>query len=91
MAPNQQLVNFSVPVELWTSTPLPPPLLDGDVDGDGDGDGGGGSGVTDLAIPGPGCDIDGETYMDGMQVGDLCFSQCCQMVPKETELVSLQS
>ncbi len=49
-------------MELWTSTPLPPPMIE---DGEGNDDE---SETTDLAIPGPGCDIDGDTYMDGMQV-----------------------
>ena len=67
---------FSVPVDIWTSTPLPPPMItheEDEVDS------------TDLANlpmstnPG-GCDIDGQFYMDGMKIPsdsdnpcDLCY------------------
>lgn len=67
-----------VPVDIWTSSTLPPPLLtQEDEEEDAE--------VTDLAnlpmstAPG-GCDIDGEFYMDGMKVPsdsdnpcDLCY------------------
>lgn len=52
-----------MPVELWTSTTLPPPLLTDDSNSNNND-----ANTTDLAIPGPGCDIDGRVYTDGMQV-----------------------
>ena len=76
---------FLVPVELWTSTELPPPLLPSAQSTDI----GGGLTLADLDPSGlstidssvladlpmstnpGGCDIDGEFYMDGMKVG--CF------------------
>ena len=66
---------FLVPVDIWTSTPLPPALIGGDNEGES----------TELAnlptssSPG-GCDIEGEFYMDGMKIPtdpanpcDLCY------------------
>uniref|UniRef100_A0A0K2URE1 Putative LOC100877061 [Megachile rotundata] n=1 Tax=Lepeophtheirus salmonis TaxID=72036 RepID=A0A0K2URE1_LEPSM len=53
-----------VPVELWTSTTLPPSIIDND----------GITSITDsssevaLMTPGQGCQIDGRNYMDGMQI-----------------------
>ena len=73
---------FLVPVELWTSTELPPPLLPSAQSTDI----GGGLTLADLDPSGlstidssvladlpmstnpGGCDIDGEFYMDGMKV-----------------------
>ena len=67
-----------VPVDIWTSSTLPPPLLTQETEEEE-------PEVTDLAAlpmstnPG-GCDIDGEFYMDGMKVPsdsdnpcDLCY------------------
>ena len=66
---------FPVPVDIWTSTPLPPALIGGDNEGES----------TELAnlptSPNPGgCDIEGEFYMDGMKIPtdpanpcDLCY------------------
>jgi hypothetical protein len=55
----------TVPVELWSSTTLPPPLLE---DGSISSSSSSSQGETGLAIPGPGCSIDGDAYTDGMQV-----------------------
>ena len=64
---------FAVPVELWTSTTLPPtttslPQIEGEV-GESDQDGQGeNEDENGLVTIGQGCDIGGEMYMDGMQV-----------------------
>ena len=64
-----------VPVDIWTSTTLPPPLLEADKDGET-------TALDNLPMstnPG-GCDIDGEFFMDGMKIPtdpanpcDLCY------------------
>ncbi len=50
-------------MELWSSSTLPPPLIEDESEGDTDKDK-----ETGLTIPKQGCDIDGESYMDGMQI-----------------------
>ena len=57
--------NILVPVGLWTSTALPPLISDGTSE-----DQTSTTAIADTAaMPGHGCDIDGQFYMDGMQVG----------------------
>ena len=69
MQKNCHLHNFFfnnlVPVGLWTSTALPPLISDGTSE-----DQTSTTAIADTAaMPGHGCDIDGQFYMDGMQVG----------------------
>ncbi len=50
-----------VPVDIWTSTTLPPPMIEDETDM---------TAMANLPMstnPG-GCDIDGQFYMDGMKV-----------------------
>ena len=55
-----------VPVDLWTSTTLPPPLLEDGTQKEEAKEQEGETGLTTLS---PGCTIEGESFMDGMQVG----------------------
>ena len=52
---------YTVPVDIWTSTTLPPPMIEDGTDM---------TAMANLPMstnPG-GCDIDGQFYMDGMKV-----------------------
>ena len=50
-------------MDLWTSTTLPPPLLE-----DGTHAGEAKDEESGLTVLSPGCTIEGESFMDGMQV-----------------------
>ena len=54
-------------MDLWTSTTLPPPLLEDGTQKE-EAKEGEETGLTTLS---PGCTIEGESFMDGMQVGSM--------------------
>ena len=53
-------------MDLWTSTTLPPPLLEDGTQKDEAKEE-----DTGLTFLSPGCTIEGESYMDGMQVSSI--------------------
>ena len=52
---------YSVPVDIWTSTPLPPPLITEDEEEET-------APMLPMSNNPGGCDINGEFFMDGMKV-----------------------
>ena len=62
-----------VPVDIWTSTALPPPMITDESDSGSESGEADGQESTEMTIGRQGCDIGGEMYMDGMQVNNMNY------------------